>query len=182
MTIDSSNTIHPTVIIHPNAKIGLNNSIGAYTVIEEFVEIGNNNTIGPLCYIGGVAEDVKFGYSRAKGVKIGNNVMLTGKVTIDSGTENDTIICNNVVVLKNGHIGHDAYIENNCSIRVNAIIGGHVKLGENTIVGLATIIQPRINVPKGAMLGAMTNVTKKSDLKANWVHFGNPCKSIRPRD
>ena len=39
--------IHPTAVISPNAKIGNNVKIRAYTVIGDEVEIGDGSDIGP---------------------------------------------------------------------------------------------------------------------------------------
>ncbi|MBA3985963.1 MAG: hypothetical protein H0X63_05190 [Flavobacteriales bacterium] len=178
----NDNKIHPTAIVHPNAKLGKNNKIGAYTVINDHVEIGNNNFFGPHCIIGEVAEDNKFNWQFAKRVIIGNNNRFTKQVTIDCGTVRDTIIFNNTLTLRSGHIGHDVFIEDNCRIGANAIVGGHVTMQKNSILGLTSVIQPRINIPEGSVIGAMTNVTKKSEMVSNWVHYGNPCKAIRERD
>ena len=45
--------IHPTAIIHPEAKLGAGVSVGAYSVIEAGVEIGDNTRIGPHVVITG---------------------------------------------------------------------------------------------------------------------------------
>ncbi len=45
--------IHPTAIIHANAKLGANVCVGAYSIISENVEIGDNTWIGPHVVING---------------------------------------------------------------------------------------------------------------------------------
>ncbi len=45
--------IHPSAIIDPQAKIGANVSIGAYSIIGADVEIGDNTSIGPHVVIDG---------------------------------------------------------------------------------------------------------------------------------
>lgn len=44
--------IHPTALISPNAKIGDNVSIGAYSVVHSGVELGANSTVGTHCELG----------------------------------------------------------------------------------------------------------------------------------
>ena len=45
--------IHPTAIVHPQARIGKNVSVGPYSIIGEHVEIGNGTWIGPHVVITG---------------------------------------------------------------------------------------------------------------------------------
>lgn len=55
--------IHPTVVIHPDSKIGQNVNIGPYAVIDRGTEIGNDCIIGAFVSIG-------------PGVKIGQKCTL----------------------------------------------------------------------------------------------------------
>ena len=44
--------IHPTAVISPSAKLGADVSVGAYTVIEDGVTVGDGTIIFPQCYVG----------------------------------------------------------------------------------------------------------------------------------
>lgn len=124
----NDNKIHPTAIIHPKVRLGKNNIIEPFSVINQHVEIGDDNFFGPHCIIGDFAEDIKFHWKHAKGVIIGNKNRFTKQVTIDCGTDRDTVIKNNITILKNRHIGHDSIIDDNCSVRMNSIVGRHVSM------------------------------------------------------
>jgi len=70
--------IHPTAIVHANAKLGEGVTVGPYSLIGEHVEIGDNTAIGPhvvvtghttigkdnrifqFCSIGEVPQDKKY--------------------------------------------------------------------------------------------------------------------------
>jgi UDP-N-acetylglucosamine acyltransferase len=178
----NKNNIHPTAIISDKAIIGKGNTIGAYTVIEDNVTIGDNNYIGSHCIIGDIGESIKFFSKQPFNVIIGDNNRLTKQVTIDCGTERNTIVGSNTLMLKNAHVGHDCIIDDNARVGANALVGGHSILRENVIMSIGSVIQPRIEVPKWAYIGACSNVTNKAVLNECWVHYGNPCKPIRLRD
>lgn len=176
------NYIHPTAIVSPNAVIGKGNYIGAYTIIKDNVMIGDNNYIGENCIIGDIGESIAFFDKDPFNVIIGNNNRLTKQVTIDCGTVRNTVVKDNTLMLKNGHVGHDCIIKDNARVGANAVVGGHSVLSEGVILSIGSIIQPRITVPYMAYIGACSNVTKKTELKENTVHYGNPCKPIRARE
>ena len=45
--------IHPSAVIHPQAKLGVNVAVGPCAVIEAGVEVGNDCIIGPqVCLLG----------------------------------------------------------------------------------------------------------------------------------
>jgi UDP-3-O-[3-hydroxymyristoyl] glucosamine N-acyltransferase len=79
--------VHPTAVVHTNAKIGDNAHIGPYVVIGENVEIGNSAVL--LAHVV-IYRDVKIGdnfFAHAHSVvrencRIGNNVLLQNGVVI----------------------------------------------------------------------------------------------------
>lgn len=79
--------IHQTAVIAPSARIGRNASIGAYVVVEEEVEIGDDCLLKPLVMI---YRGAKIGHrftahSHAvvrEGVRIGNDVILQNGVVL----------------------------------------------------------------------------------------------------
>jgi UDP-3-O-[3-hydroxymyristoyl] glucosamine N-acyltransferase len=79
--------VHPTAVVHSNAKIGANAHVGPYVVIGEDAEIGNGAVI--LAHVV-IYRDVKIGdnfFAHAHSVvrencRIGNNVLLQNGVVI----------------------------------------------------------------------------------------------------
>ena len=173
------NSIHPTAIIHPSVKMGVGNTVGAYSILDQNVIIGDNNFIGPQCIIGDIGESIKFLDSAKKGVIIGNNNRFTKQVTIDSGTVNPTIIHNNTLWLKNAHAGHDCIVYDEVQVRCNGILGGHVTALRNAKVFLSAIVHPRLTLPINSVIGMGTVVTKKTVLVENGIYVGNPAKLLR---
>ena len=155
------NFIHPTAIIYPNVKMGKGNYIGAY------------------CIIGDVPESVKYFDNTDHGVIIGDNCRLTKQVTIDAGTEKPTIIGNNVLMLKNAHVGHDCTIDDYAELRCNAVAGGHVTIGKFSKLMIGAVIHPRVIVPYGVTIGAMCFVPKNMILEPESVYVGVPSKKLK---
>ena len=131
-----ANYIHPTAIIGDN------------------VELGDNNYIGAYCIIGNPAEHKKY-WDKPKGkVIIGNNNIITGLVTIDAGTEYETIIQSNCFIMKHAHIGHDCWIGSNVTISCGAKIGGHCTIKPNSNIGLNAVLHQFSEIEEGCMIGA----------------------------
>jgi UDP-N-acetylglucosamine acyltransferase len=131
-----ANYIHPTAIIGDNVVLGDNNYIGAY------------------CIIGDPAEHKKY-WGQEKGkVYIGNNNIITGLVTIDAGTTEDTIIMHNCFIMKHAHIGHDCIIQDNVTISCGAKIAGHSIIKEYSNIGLNAVLHQYTTIEKGCMVGA----------------------------
>lgn len=159
-TIGKNNYFHPTAVIGPN------------------VTIGDNNYIGPHCIIGFPAEHRAFWDKPIGHVVIGDNNKFTGLVTIDAGTEKDTIIFSNCWFLKHSHVGHDAIIHDNVTISCGAKIGGHAIIHANTNIGLNACIHQWCHIPEGCMVGMGAVVTKTLLVMPNRKYAGVPAKDI----
>jgi UDP-N-acetylglucosamine acyltransferase len=159
------NYIHPTAIIYDN------------------VELGDNIYIGPYCIIGAPGEHRGFWDYKVSGrVIISSNCVLTGHVTIDSGTENNTILDHSVWMLKHSHVGHDAWIGKYTTISCGAKIGGHAIIGSKCNIGLNAVIHQRQIIAAGCMIGMGAVVTKKLITKPYQKYAGNPAKWLGPNE
>jgi UDP-N-acetylglucosamine acyltransferase len=159
--------IHPTAEIHPSS------------VIYPNVTIGPNVKIGPLCIIGAPAE-WKGHEHEDGGVYIGENVVITGLVTIDSGTKGRTVVEAGSYIMKHAHIGHDAYISVGVTIACGAKIGGHTLIGDYTNIGLNAVIHQKLNIPHSCMIGMGSVVTKKTEMEPECKYVGNPARYLSP--
>lgn len=159
-----ANFIHPTAIVGDN------------------VILGDNNYIGPYCIIGDPAEHKKYwgkkdGWDEDKAkVIIGDNNIITGLVTIDAGTENDTIIESNCFIMKHAHIGHDCHVLNNVTISCGAKIGGHSIIGEGSNIGLNAVLHQFSIIKKGCMIGASAFFKGESEVETKYA--GVPARKL----
>lgn len=173
------NKIDSSARVHFNVRMGIGNVICEGVVIREGVEIGDNNWIGPYCILGDYAE--KHGYFDKLGkVVIGNNNRFTKQVSIDSSTDGTTVVGNNVIILKNGHIGHEGHVDDGVIISCNAVVGGHSYIGKNSNLGLNSVVHQRIKVPENIILGMSSTITKKTILNPGRKYAGTPARDIGP--
>ena len=154
------------------------NYIHKTALIGDNVTLGDNVYIGPYCIIGYPAEHKAYWGKDTGEVIIGNNVTLTGHVTIDAGTEDVTTICDNVWMLKHSHVGHDCYIGEGTIISCGAKIGGHTIILEECNIGLNAVIHQRQEIQPGCMIGMGAVVTKKLETQPFKKYAGNPAKEI----
>lgn len=174
-----ANYIHPTAILGDNVTLGDNNYIGAYCIIGDPAEHKKYWEYEEQIKDYGTLKIIQKGQIKRGLVTIGNNNIITGLVTIDAGTEDEsTTIGNNNFIMKKVHIGHNAQVLSNCTIACNAIIGGHTIINNNCNIGLGSIIHQNLIVPEFVMIGMGGIVTKKSKLIPFNIYAGNPVKCL----
>jgi UDP-N-acetylglucosamine acyltransferase len=174
---DPSNVIHHTAIIGENVSLGNNNIIGPYCYITGDTTIGNGNNFKAFCSIGTPAED--YGKDCKKGdLFIGNDNIFREFTTVNEGTIRSTIIANRVKMLRGSHVGHDAIINNDVVLSCNVLIGGHsmVYLGAN--LGLGAIVHQFSRIGAYCMIGMGAVITKKTICEPGYTFVGNPAHSI----
>jgi UDP-N-acetylglucosamine acyltransferase len=178
----NENYIHPTAIIGENVKLGKNNIIGAFVVIQGDTIIGNDNVFEPFCSIGNSPEHKEFFKHKNKKTIIGNKNTFREYVTINSGINKPTTLQDNIIMLRGSHVGHDSYISNNCIISCNVLIGGHSFLGIAVNMGLGSICHQYSKIGSYSMIGMGTIITKKTNVNCFGTYVGNPAKYIKEND
>ena len=175
------NEIHSTAIVHPNVRMGKGNAVCEFSIIGPEVVMGDNNYIGPGCYIGLKPESREFFTTYLGKVQIGSNNRFYKQVTIDGSTDKTTIIMDNCEFLKNAHVGHDAYIWDEVSLRCNAAIGGFCEIHKGVIIGLNASVHQRVEVPKNVSIGMNSCVNRKAKLDENSLYGGVPIRWLKKR-
>lgn len=100
--------IHSSAIISPNARLGSNVTIGAFSIVHDGVVISDNTNIGNYCEIG-----LPSHLAKKHSLIIGENSNIRSHSVIYIGSDIGT----------NLHTGH--YV----SIRENSLIGDHCQIG-----------------------------------------------------
>jgi UDP-3-O-[3-hydroxymyristoyl] glucosamine N-acyltransferase len=144
--------------VHPSAKIGQNVSIGAFTVIEEGVEIGDNAVVYPQVYVG-------------KNTKIGQNALFYAGVKIYHGCE----IGDNCIIQAGAVIGSDGFgfapLPDGSYKKIpqlgNVILENNVEVGANTTIDRATMGSTRIG--EGVKLDNLIQIAHNVEIGKNTV-------------
>lgn len=174
--------IHPTAIIHPGAIIGKDTIIGPYCVVGPMAKIGNRTKIGAHTALAGPPEHKDHWDRWGFGVTIGDDCFISNAVTIDAGTEQNTLIGNRVTILRHAHVGHDAIIEDDVTLSCNVLIGGHSRVMRGANLGLGSIIHQNTVIGFLAMLGMGCIVNKRTNIHPCGVYVGNPAKPLKRND
>lgn len=148
--------IHPSAIIHPQARIGQGVEIGAYSVIGSGVEIGDRCSIGSHvvicgptrigtsnhihhhCSIGGDPQDKKYHGEPESVLEIGNENTIREFCTINRGTVGGggiTRLGHHNWIMAYVHIAHDCLIGDHNTFANNTTLAGHVSVDTHVILG-----------------------------------------------
>ena len=172
-------SIHATAIVHPDAELASDVSVGPYSIIESGVEIGSGTEIGPhvvikqyttigsgcriyqFASIGEIPQDLKFKGEKSVLV-IGDNNQIREYVTLNRGTAGGgavTRIGNNNLFMAYAHVAHDCIIGNHAILANAATLAGHITVGDYASIGGLVAIHQFVRVGEHAFIGGKSAVT-----------------------
>ena len=166
-------------IIHPEAAIGKNVVVEAFSTISADVVIGEGTWIGPNvtimdgarigknckifpgAVVSGIPQDLKF-KGETTYTEIGDNTIIRECVTINRGTaaKGKTVVGSNSMLMAYVHVAHDCYVGNNC-ILVNSVgLAGEVEIGDYAIIGGHSVVHQFCRIGDHSMVGGASKVRK----------------------
>lgn len=158
--------IHPTAIVHPEAKLGLNVEIGAYSIVGAEVELGANTQVGshvviegrtrigadnrifPFCSLGAEPQDKKYSGEHTA-LEVGDRNTIREFCTFNRGTTQDSAVTrlgNDNWIMAYVHLAHDCQIGSNTIFANNAQLAGHVRVGDFAILGGFTVVHQFVSI------------------------------------
>lgn len=174
------NTVHPSAIVEEGVVLGRDNVIGPYSVLYAGTVLGDGNWIGSHCVIGTAPEHRGFHGNPTegigRGVTVGSRTILHEFVSIQTGTESTTKIMDDVMLMTQSSVGHDAVLGAGSTIGSGSNIAGHVVLEEKVTIGLGVLVVQRAFIGRVAMV-AMGSVVDKDVAPFAFV-AGTPCRQI----
>jgi len=192
--------IHPTAIIHPEAKIAKNVFVGAYVTIGrseveegaiiypnvsiyDNVKIGKNVIIDSGAVIGSagfgfvkLADGTPFAFPQIGGVIIEDNVEIGANTCIDRGALQDTIIGAYSKIDNLTEIGHNVKIGKKSIITAGVLIGGSCIIGDEGWIAPNVSIKNKSIIGEKVFIGIGSVVIR--DINRDQIVFGNPSKAM----
>jgi len=183
--IGANTIIQPNVFLGNNVIIGENCVIHPNVTIYDDVVIGNNVTIHSGSILGADAFYYKkrpSGYDKllsSGSVIIENNVDIGALCTIDRGVSGNTTIKKGTKIDNQVQIGHDTIIGENCLIASQTGIAGCVVVEDNVTFWGQVGTNSGIKIGEGAVILGQTGVTKS--IKGGTSYFGTPIEESRKK-
>lgn len=194
------------VTVEPGAVVGAGAEIGAGTVVSANAVVGHGVRFGRDGYIGaGVtlqyalvgnrviihpgARIGQDGFGFAMGprghlkvpqigrVVIQDDVEIGANVTIDRGSNRDTVIGEGTKIDNEVQIGHNVEVGRHCVLVAKVGISGSTKLGDFVAIGGYSGLAGHLTVGQGAQLAGGSMLKDDMPAGARWV--GTPAKPIR---
>ena len=188
-------TIHPTAIIHPQARLGGNCRIGPYCVIGEHVQLGDGcrlhshvvidghtrlgqeNEIFPFASIGLKTQDLKWngGITRTE---IGDRNTFREYVNVHSATGDGevTTVGSDNHILAYCHLAHNVTVGHRTIMSNVATLAGHVTVEDYAVIGGLVAIHQFCRVGKMAMIGGCSKVVQ--DVPPFMIADGNAARTV----
>ncbi|MDZ7758711.1 MAG: acyl-ACP--UDP-N-acetylglucosamine O-acyltransferase [Desulfovermiculus sp.] len=173
-------SIHPTAIVHPQAKLGPGVNIRAYAIVEEEVSIGEgtcvepfariqgptimgaNNHIHSHALIGGPPQDMKYD-GEPTVLEIGDQNVIREYVTIHRGTVGGggvTRLGSQCLIMAYAHVAHDCILGDEVILANAATLAGHVTVHNKAVVGGLSAVHQFVHIGESAYIGGMTGVSR----------------------
>lgn len=172
--------IHPTALVHPEAQIEQNVSIGPFSVIDAGVHIkegcmidghvalrgrttiGENCRIGWGSVIGADPQDLHFDSSIESGVTLGADNTLREYVTIHRSTSpaGMTRVGAGNFLMTGVHLAHDVSIGDGNIFANNVLLAGHIHVGKKTFLGGGAGFHQFIRIGDYAIVQGNSSITQ----------------------
>jgi UDP-N-acetylglucosamine acyltransferase len=185
--------IHPTAIVHPNARLGKDTEIGPYSIVGENVTIGartklfahvvvnGTTTIGEDCEIYpfssiGMASQDRKSHGELAFTTIGDRTTLREYVSIHraTGEGQTTSVGSDCLLLAYVHIAHNCRIGNGVTMSNLAQLAGHVIVEDFANIGGMAGTHQFVRIGAYSMIGGATKLTR--DVPPYFLVEGDPAR------
>jgi UDP-N-acetylglucosamine acyltransferase len=172
--------IHPTAVVHSNARIAEGVEIGPYSVIGEHVTIGKDskiashvlvegwttigerNHIHSFSSIGTPPQDI--GYRNEETyLIIGNDNVIRECATVHRATtkaDGKTEIGDKNFLMAYSHVAHDCKLANHIIMANSVALGGHIVIGDHAILGGIVAVHQFVKIGAYSIIGGQSAVSQ----------------------
>jgi len=169
------------VVIGPYAIVANDATIQKGTQVDAFAQVLGNTTIGKNCHIfsyaviGSAPQDLKYTNEKSF-LTVGNNNTIREFVTINPGTEKDSLTCigNNNLIMAYSHVAHNCILGDNNVFANGATLAGHVEIQDKVVIGGLVAIHQFCKVGKFSIIGGCSKVVQ--DIPPYSMCDGHPAR------
>lgn len=174
----SGTVIHPSAVVEPGAKLGVDVEIGPLCYVGSGVVLGDrvrlanqvsvigDTTIGAgtqvqaFAALGGLPQDRKHKGGPST-LTVGENCDIRESVTMHRGTDYGraaTVVGNNGFFLAYSHVAHDCIVGDNVTLTHASTLGGHCEVGDGAIIGGHAAVHQFVRIGHHAFIAGMAAV------------------------
>ncbi|HEV3252891.1 MAG TPA: acyl-ACP--UDP-N-acetylglucosamine O-acyltransferase [Candidatus Acidoferrales bacterium] len=168
--------IDRNAVVSPRARIGEGTRIGAFAVVGDDVELGENclldahalvqgpaklgreNHLYSFCVVGGDPQDLTYAGERTR-LEVGDGNQFREFCTVHRGTAKGggvTRIGSHTLIMAYAHVAHDCVIGDHAILVNGAALAGHVTIGEYATVGPDCAVHQFCRVGRYAYIAGFT--------------------------
>ena len=171
--------IHPSAIVHPEARLADDVQVGPHVFIDadvvigsgtrlmhgahvgRWTRIGSNNTLFPGAVVGMDPQDVSY-HGEEAWTEIGDGNIIREGVTIHRGNHGGTTtrVGNNNFFMVNSHVAHNCIVGNNVILVNGALLAGHVEVGDRAIISGNCMVHQFVRIGPFAMMRGGSGAAK----------------------
>jgi UDP-N-acetylglucosamine acyltransferase len=172
--------IDPRAVVARGARLAAGVSIGAYAVVSDEIELGEDcilhahavvngparlgrgNVLHPFCRIGGDPQDLKYAGEPTR-LEIGDRNVFREGVTVSRGTLQGgglTRIGSDNLFMTLAHVAHDCVVGSHTIFANGATLAGHVTVEDYSTIGAFSPVHQFCRVGRYAYIGASTVITQ----------------------
>lgn len=186
--------IHPRAVVAPEAKLGSDVSVGAFSVIGPGVVVGRGTSIGSHVIIDGIAEigercqischvvlgappQILEDQSETTRLVVGDETVIREYASVHRGSlkgRGTTMLGQRNYIMAYAHVGHDCVLGDDVVVSSQAGLAGHVEVEDRAVIGGKAGIHQFVRIGKYAMVGACSAVSK--DIPPFMMAHGNRAK------
>lgn len=171
--------IDPRAVVSPQARLGVDVSVGPFTIIEDRAVIGDGSSVASNAFIGMGArigkecrihhgavvghmpQDLKYA-NEPTTCELGDRNIVREYAVLHRGTGEGgrTIIGDDNFLMAYTHVAHDCVLGNNIIMSNASMLAGHCEVEDFVIIGGITPIHQFVHIGCHAMIGGGLRVSK----------------------
>ena len=173
------NFIHSTAVIDDSVELGKDNYIGPFCFLTGYLTVGDNNRFESHCSVGTRPEHTDHWHQEGR-IIIGDDGTFRDHVSIHAATTDGlTRIGNCVIILNKAYVAHDCIIEDGTILSCGVKIGGNVHVMKDSNLGMGAAIHQYQVIGSWSMIGMGCIIPKKVSIYPGQTWVGNPVQRLK---